>query len=937
MFKIYHQNAQNATNKLNDLELIVKEISPDIIIISEHGFSQQISQYFKIPNYTQENIFCRSISKWGGVAIFSKEHYRCKPFPLNLSLEKDFEISSTSIKTRQFNKLIIVGFYRSPSGNVNTFLEKMEILLTSLFSTRCNFIIVGDFNINVLNTENNTVKLLKNLLNSFNLIWQINSPTRVTPYTSTAIDNVITNINTYNFNVEIVDMAISDHFGQIVTLNTSNVTLDPPKIDKKRNVCFRNVQRLKQLLQNETWDFVYQSYDANMSFDLFYNKFISYLDRTCPYKNVRTTNFSKNSNWITKGILVSRKKLKHLNKLRIQTQNENFNIYYKNYKKIYRKVIKAAKSLEINRKIKTSKNISKTSWQIINNNKLDNRNTLTELNIDGIKIKDPTKIANTINKYFSNVAKNNNQSTFPIRSNYIENSMYLHCVSNEEVIKIIKELPPKKSTDIDGLSTWFFQMCYTEILNPITFLINISLRDGLFPQALKRAKILPIFKKGCSTSMGNYRPISLLPILSKVYEKVFLSRLLSFLNKYNIISNNQFGFCKGRNTVSAINKLLEFIISNIDIKNKTVSVFLDLSKAFDCVKHNKLISILNDIGIRGPPLNWVKSYLSNRTQQVEINNILSEIIQIEYGVPQGSILGPVLFIIYVNQCHSIECTNNLGICNVIQYADDTTLSFSANNFDNLNIIAQDKIKNCIKYFQDLNLNTNYIKSHFISFGNSIDNRICLNIENHSINEAKSLKFLGLYIDKKLCWDDHIDFVCKKISSGIFLLRNLSFYCNRDVLKLAYYGLIHPHILYGIVFWGNCAEAKVKRILFLQKSAIRIIFGLKYRESCRDAFASLNILTVTSLFILETLMLCFPKFKLTQQSNHSYDTRCKRVINFESHRLELFNKLPIHAGKKLFNKLPEYLKSIEESNKFKKSLKSYLLSKTLYSVGEFMES
>jgi len=345
-----------------------------------------------------------------------------------------------------------------------------------------------------------------------------------------------------------------------------------------------------------------------------------------------------------------------------------------------------------------------------------------------------------------------------------------------------------------------------EILKPLTYLINISFEEGICPDSLKKAQILPIYKKGSSHDVGNYRPISLLQIFSKVYEKPFLERLLSFLNKYDIISPRQFGFCKGKSTSAAVNELLEFIVTNLDNQNKTLSIFLDLSKAFDCVEHDKLINILYNYGVRGLPLKWLRSYLSNRTQQVKISNTLSNEVLIKNGVLQRSILGPVLFIIYVNRCIDIEFSGCLGAGRIVQYADDTTLNLTAKSLKELEALGQQMANSCVQFFDNLNMKTNFDKTFFMQFGHSsIVNETGLDftIGNHKIRPTETFKFLGLMIDRKLTWNDQIDIICKRMASGIFLLRKLSSHCSADVLRLAYFGLIHPHILYGIIFWGNC--------------------------------------------------------------------------------------------------------------------------------------
>ncbi len=283
---------------------------------------------------------------------------------------------------------------------------------------------------------------------------------------------------------------------------------------------------------------------------------------------------------------------------------------------------------------------------------------------------------------------------------------------------------------------------------------------------------------------------------------------------------------------------------------------MDLSKAFDCVDHLKLLKLLENCGIRGLPLQWVKSYLQNRTQQVQINNSVSDPIELTFGVPQGSILGPILFILYVNNLHSLIKKGHS-----VQYADDTTLTYSAQTLQELEIDSFQSTNLCVQFFEQLNLKTNVDKSKYIFFNISTNTNAktpLVFLNNNLIEEVEHFNFLGVHLDRKLTWDHHIEHVCNKVSSGLFLLRNLSGYCSKDIIKMAYYGIIYPHLKYGTCLWGGCAQTKLKRVFTLQKYGIRILCSLKQRDSCRDAFKQLEILTFPSIYIYETIIFCLDK-------------------------------------------------------------------------------
>lgn len=440
-------------------------------------------------------------------------------------------------------------------------------------------------------------------------------------------------------------------------------------------------------------------------------------------------------------------------------------------------------------------------------------------------------------------------------------------------------------------------------------------------------------KKGVPSDPTNYRPISLLPVISKILEKIFLTRLNSFLNKFNLLSKNQFGFREGFSTSDALDKLLNFIVSGLDKKQKALSVFLDLSKAFDCVNHGLLLNQLENYGIRGTPHNWLNSYLIERKQQVIIKDVLSDSTEIKYGVPQGSILGPILFLIYINN------VNDLMSCeNIIQYADDTTLCFTADNLITLEKLCCEQTNTCIKFYKNLNLQTNYNKSSYLNFSlkNVTNFQPKISIDDNIIKEVEYTKMLGLYIDNRLSWEKHIDITSKKISSNLFLLRKLSTVCGLNVLKIAYYGLLYPHLAYGIIFWGSCADVHLTRIFKLQKCAIRILTNSGFLESCKSKFKELEIMPLPCIYIFETIRFFILKsHKIKGEDIHNYLTRTNEIFRIDEHRLSLYSKLPSQSGAKLFNHLPPSIKQFKTWVEIKKPLRRFLILNSFYSVGEFM--
>ena len=347
-------------------------------------------------------------------------------------------------------------------------------------------------------------------------------------------------------------------------------------------------------------------------------------------------------------------------------------------------------------------------------------------------------------------------------------SIFMAPTDHYEITKIITSLKSKNSSGHDNINSKFLKLIKQDIISPLVILFSKSLETGVVPDLMKLAEIIPIYKSKDKTLLNNYRPISLLPIFSKLMEKIVHIRLYNFLMSKQIFYNSQYGFRKHHATTHAIHEFVDNTVNAFDNKLLTLSVFLDLSKAFDTIDHNILLKKLDWYGIRGKALDWFRSYLTDRTQYVKYNNATSSIKTLPCGVPQGSVLGPLLFIIYTN-----DLPNCLKVTKAILFADDTTIFLSSQNKQFIYESVNKDLYSLNEWFQTNKLSLNVSKTNYVLFNNTrVDNadNFNLTIANESIERKNEVKFLGLYLDSKLDWNAHIKFVRNKINSALYAMR-----------------------------------------------------------------------------------------------------------------------------------------------------------------------
>lgn len=444
------------------------------------------------------------------------------------------------------------------------------------------------------------------------------------------------------------------------------------------------------------------------------------------------------------------------------------------------------------------------------------------------------------------------------------NSIFLGKVEKEEILNTVKSCASKGSTDCVDMDMILVKNIIELVIEPFTYICNLSFSSGVFPDNMKTAKVIPLYKNGDKHVFSNYRPVSLLPQFSKILEKLFVIRLDKFIDRYNVLSNSQNGFRTNHSTSMALMELTEEISTAIDKRQYFVSIFVDLKKAFDTIDHTILLKKLSKYSIRGVAHKLVSSYLENRKQYVQINNVKSESHYIQCGVPQGSVPGPKLFILYSNDFVYVS-----KLLKCILFVDDTTLFYCEEDITQVLSVVKQEFKRLKTWFDVNKLSLNLEKTNFMKFSNrGRDTGASINIDGIEINRVRKTKFLGVILDENLCWKSHIHYTKAKISKTIAMLHKVKDSLDSRALYILYNTMIVPYLTYCIEVWGNACKTYTQSIFILQKRAIRIITRKRYRDPTNPLFLQLKLLKFNELVDYSILQIMLKAHKKNFANQHS---------------------------------------------------------------------
>lgn len=631
-----------------------------------------------------------------------------------------------------------------------------------------------------------------------------------------------------------------------------------------------------------------------------------------------------------------KKRDKYFYKKKENPQSEYFLEQYSHFNKLVKKTIREKKYKFYKEQFTDAK--SKVIWNgiksLLHNKTSSDVPTIKAIEIKDTKIENPVEICEIMNNHFVSIGKtlssviSNISESFEDQSSVL--SMFLEPTNLLEIENIIDQLDSKKATGFDGISVKVIKVVKFEISPILLFIISQSFKTGIIPKKMKIAKVSPVYKNGKKTDLNNYRPISILPVISKILEKLINFRLFNFLEKNNLLYNGQYGFRRSKDTEAAVMDVVSNIQIQLDNDQKCTILSLDLCKAFDTVDHDILLKKLYSIGVRGSLHKWFQNYLCDRKQYVYLENNRSSLKDINCGVPQGSILGPVLFLIYINSLSKVTLNGVLSL-----FADDTTIIYFSSNHNEITNKIKTDVDNIFIWLQQHKLTLNFNKSSFMNISKkTIDiPTLPINFNDKTINYQKTIKFLGLYIDERLSWNAHIDKIRSKLAPLIGILFKIRNYIPLKFLKNIYFSLIYSNLQYLVSIWGTASNCFLNPLKKLQNKTIKCIYKFNYLEPTINLYKPNGLLDLNSLYKLK--ICCFihsvrKKVKISNlvftevNSIHNHSTRQTKLLVASNFRSNFAKKSIYYNGIVNYNSLSDEIKNNNSMIKFKRKLKEEIL-------------
>jgi hypothetical protein len=864
-FKILSANIRSIRSNIDLLLVFISRFSTllDIIVLTECWTNENytpppINNYviYQTKKYLNQN---------DGVVVYIRDTYVAKVYePL---------CNDGNCIVAELLDICIICSYRPPSfKNPTNYLNSLYSIISDCGSVG-NLVLTGDINLDILSQDKGGyVDSYLNLMAVFGLRPAITLPTRQ----NTCLDHFM--VRTTQWVQSFVFDELTDYLPTLIQLNpkinSGSRSLKPliTKVNTKKVMLqlsqvdwtdFYNITNVNELAMILTSEIEIAVRNSSESFKL--------PKRKLPLKP-----------WITPSVVRAIRKRDRMHKaLKKEFEcDTHLKETYINYRNTLKKVIKSLKCNFYNKLLEINKGNVKKTWSIIH--EICNKRNTKTAPVDLLHIDDspPTESLDKVNNFFTSVGSNlANKILDLLNTNEQElanrakspigplHSMSLYLTDPLEVASIINGLKNNTSPGVDEVSANILKECRYILSEPVAHLVNCSFESGIFPKLFKKAVVCPVYKSGNKSLPTNYRPISLLSSISKLIEKIANKRLMTYLESHKFLSDTQYGFRSNRSSDDAVLRLVNAITNYVDRNKKCIGVFLDLQKAFDTVSIPILLTRLDNIGVRGNALMWFQDYLSDRSQCVRVDNHYSCFNSITYGIPQGSTLGPTLFLAYINALGELKVPG----ASIQMFADDTVVLFHEDSWENVFKLAETGLCTITAWLEDSLLSLNADKTKFLCFSKtaagfpgdmklqlhsfpcnrngylSFDSCACSELEGTS-----SVRYLGVMVDDKLKWADQISAVSKRLRKLIYVFRDLRIISDSKLLIQIYKALAECVLTYCICSWGGGAKSHMIEVERAQRAVLKVLLYLPYTHPTRLVYETADVLTVRKLFIQQCI-------------------------------------------------------------------------------------
>lgn len=932
---IGHINIQGLSGKIDQLNGMLQSNLVHIMGISETKLHDvHPDSAFDIDGY-QTPIFRRDRKDngGGGLIVFVKNGLSCNR---RRDLESDnIECIWVEVKPKNSKSFLVGNVYRPPNSTIQ-WQEHFEDCMETVLTEEKEIYVLGDFNRDLFTDQ--ISKTWLDYMEDFGVTQLVSKATRATPTSSTLIDHIYSNCSENVACVNVPKIGMSDHYPIFFTRKIHGRV---PQ-SGHHTITYRSFKDFDETsflndLSSVPWNIVRVFDDPNDMVDTWSNLFLEVVNRHVPLKQHRVKRENQ-PQWLTPEILDA---IKTRDKFKSIGNDAQYRIWRNKVTQFCRDAKKVQYEEYIEKNKENPSSIYKLFKEIGAGKGKQKSSTISSLRVGEKLIDDSPGIANTFNDFFVTVAaklkepiSNSSHCNEKLKefcqSKLPENTKFLIPeINKEKVQKYLSGIDITKATGIDNIGPRLLKLSASYIADEITSICNKSFETSTFPKIWKEAKVTPLHKNGSCDEANNYRPISILPILSKLIEKHVHDSLLCHLNEHQLLHDTQSGFRPRHSCETALVHMIDSWLRALDNGKLIGVVLVDFRKAFDLVDQEILLSKLNLYGVSENTLEWFKSYLKDRRQKVSINNVLSDVKPVTCGVPQGSILGPLMFLIFINDLP-------LYTSNVITdlYADDTTLYDVSESIEDIQINLQLALNNLDAWCKvnGMLVNTDKTKLMLIATPQKRSRLGCdtlnLKYKNDKLKAIESDKILGVFVDNNLLWSQHVKHLTKKMASNLWLLSKIKGFLSIQHRIQFYKSYVQPHIDYCNIVWGNTSLTNKCKIFRLQKRACRIILDYNV-EDVQRSMTELKIMTIYDRVFFRKAKFMFkvkngltPSYisEMFEVRNADDTMPALRSLSSSSYVVprpskELFKNSMMYSGSLIWNILPPHVKNTDSVEAF----------------------